>query len=74
MNTKLFLHVRDGEWVQPILRGHLMKCCDCGLVHRMDFRLVNVHGRARPQFRAKRLSAAAGRRAFALPKEAPNDR
>lgn len=29
-----------GEWVQPIRRGYKMCCCDCGLVHKMDFRVV----------------------------------
>lgn len=35
-----FPPVKDGEWVQPIMRGYYMACCDCGLVHRMDFRIV----------------------------------
>ena len=28
-----------GEWTQPIRRGFRLGCCDCGLVHRMNFRL-----------------------------------
>ena len=28
-----------GEWVRPIRRGYKLACCDCGLVHRMDFAL-----------------------------------
>lgn len=28
------------EWVQPIKRGYKMRCCDCGLVHTMNFRVV----------------------------------
>ena len=41
-----FDDVKAGEWVQPVKRGYLMKCCDCGLVHRVDFRVVkdNKHG------------------------------
>lgn len=27
-----------GEWVQPVRRGYKMACCDCGLVHLMNFR------------------------------------
>jgi hypothetical protein len=38
------------RWVQPIRRGYKMTCCDCGLVHTMDFRIKD--GRA--QFRAQR--------------------
>lgn len=30
---------KPGEWVQPIRRGYKMRCCDCGLVHRFNFRL-----------------------------------
>jgi hypothetical protein len=28
------------EWVQPIMNGYMMKCCDCGLVHEMQFRAL----------------------------------
>ncbi len=45
---------KDNEWVQPRMRHHRMKCCDCGLVHEMDFR---IH-RGRIQFRAKRHARA----------------
>jgi len=37
----------EGEWVQPVEVGYKMACCDCGKVHRVDFRVVD--GRA--QFR-----------------------
>lgn len=43
---------KDGEWLQPIKRGYLMGCCDCGLVHRMNFRIVND----RVQFQAFRAN------------------
>ena len=33
----------EGEWVQPVRKGYLMKCCDCGLIHRMDFRVQKRH-------------------------------
>jgi hypothetical protein len=39
-----------GEWVQPIEEGYKMACCDCGLVHTLDFRVED--GRA--QFRVFR--------------------
>jgi len=32
--------VKNGEWIQPVKRGYLMKCCDCGLVHKIDFRII----------------------------------
>lgn len=40
MKHKKFKKPKAGEWVQPKLRNYLMACCDCGLVHRMDFMVV----------------------------------
>ena len=35
-----FEQIYDGEWFEPLpQRGHKMACCDCSLVHRMDFRV-----------------------------------
>ena len=42
--------VKAGEWQQPVKRGYKLVCCDCGLVHHMDFRVY----RGRAQFRAWR--------------------
>lgn len=39
MKHKRFKAAKDMEWIQPKQRGYLMACCDCGLVHRMDFRI-----------------------------------
>lgn len=47
-----FTKVADGEWVQPVRYGYLMGCCDCGLVHRMNFRIRN----GRIQMQAFRVS------------------
>ena len=55
--------VQDGEWVQPKRRGYLLQCCDCGLIHRLNFRLVKSKdgGRCWIQFQAFRVeSEAAG--------------
>ncbi len=30
---------KAGEWVRPIHNGYKLACCDCGLVHRIDFRI-----------------------------------
>lgn len=58
----------EGEWVQPVRRGYRFRCCDCGLVHRLDFRLR--HGRV--QFRAFRDNRSTGqvRRHMIRPGEA----
>jgi hypothetical protein len=45
MKTK-FVQIKDNEWFYPTMTKHKMKCCDCGLVHVVDFRIV---------MRAKRL-------------------
>jgi hypothetical protein len=44
------------NWVQPIRDGYRMFCCDCGLCHEFQFRLVPIgRGRGRKiQFRARR--------------------
>lgn len=48
---------KAGEWVQPIRRGYKSACCDCGLVHKMDFRVVNGRAQFRV-FRDNRATAA----------------
>jgi hypothetical protein len=42
----------SGEWVAPARKGYRQKCCNCGLVHVIDFALVGR--RHRIVFRAKR--------------------
>lgn len=53
---------KDGwtEWIQPVRKGYKMGCCDCGLVHLLDFRLVKrKDGHGYIQFRASRLKERA---------------
>lgn len=26
------------RWVNPKMKGYLLKCCDCGLVHEFEFK------------------------------------
>lgn len=54
--------VHDGEWVMPCRRKYRMMCCDCGLVHTLNFRLV---GRNHIEFQVSRhtRATAAARRA-----------
>ena len=44
----------SGEWFEPRLRGYRLMCCDCGLVHRVDFRIY----RGQIQMRAVRHPGA----------------
>jgi hypothetical protein len=36
--------VKDGEWVRPVMTGYHMECCNCGVVHVMDFRVTKERG------------------------------
>lgn len=61
--------VQAGEWVQPTRKGYKMACCDCGLVHTLDFILVPYgDGKRKIRFRAFRdnRATAAKRRKQAL--------
>jgi hypothetical protein len=43
-------HAEDGEWLRPKPGIHKMRCCDCGLTHQMEYRIVD----GRVEFRAVR--------------------
>jgi len=30
----------EGEWINPQKRGYKIACCDCGLVHKVNFKHV----------------------------------
>lgn len=47
---------KDGQWYQPVRKGYKLCCCDCGLVHRVDFRIYQ----GRIQMRAFRDNRATG--------------
>lgn len=51
-----YQRVTEGEWVQPVRRHYKLACCDCGLVHRVNFRLRDN----RIQFQAFRAPRATG--------------
>jgi len=50
--------VQSGQWVQPVRKGYKMACCDCGLVHRVNFRLKG----GRIQLQAFRDNRATGQK------------
>lgn len=50
-------HIYDGEWYRPKpMRGHREICCDCGLVHVTDFKIIKgeIHIRS---YRDDKLTA-----------------
>lgn len=54
----------DGEWVHWARRGHLVACCDCGLVHFMRPRVrggrVEIQATRMPRHTAARRAAKVG--------------
>jgi hypothetical protein len=40
--TKKFKKIKDGQLVRPKMDGYLIGCCDCGLVHRIDFEITRM--------------------------------
>lgn len=48
--------VKDGEAVRPKMSGHKLCCCDCGLTHRVHFRIFGK----RIEFKAYRDNRATG--------------
>ncbi len=60
MGTK-YVQVYDDEWVEVTARGHKSMCCDCCLVHIMDFRKSEAGGFEVRVKRDNRATAAARR-------------
>lgn len=62
MTKSAYYQVTDGEWIEVVLKGSRDQCCDCGLVHRINFR-INAKGKIEYQvFRDGRATAAARKR------------
>ena len=40
-----------GEWTRPRMRDFREQCCDCGLIHRLDFRIVDGRKGTRARLR-----------------------
>jgi hypothetical protein len=53
------------RWVTPIMRRYKLVCCDCNLVHEMEFRAVKVRSTTtRRRFSADKLNRRIFRVAF----------
>lgn len=46
--------MHDGEWVWPRRKKFVLGCCDCGLLHKIWFRLVPHGNGKRIEFKAVR--------------------
>jgi hypothetical protein len=61
MNKRVIYNVLNyGEWIRPRMRNFREQCCDCGLIHRLDFRIVD--DRIEFQTRRDNRATAAARR------------
>jgi hypothetical protein len=58
--------VAPDEWIQPVMKGYRVECCDCGLAHEVDFRIVGK----RVQLRARRNNRATAQLRRARTKDA----
>lgn len=57
------------EWIHP-LPGYRFSCCDCGLVHNMEFRIDDL---GRINFRASRNNRATGQIRRHMKEPQPNE-
>lgn len=55
-----YTKLKDGEWIRPSRKAFKDMCCDCGLVHTVDFRIVEDGNRHFIEFRARRHGPATG--------------
>ncbi len=53
-----YTNQKDGDWIKVIRRKHKILCCDCGLVHNLNFRLK----KDKIEFQAIRDNRATGQR------------
>ena len=56
-----------GGWTRPRVRNFREQCCDCGLIHRLDFRIVD--GKVEFRMRRDDRATAAARRTFKFTKD-----
>ena len=59
--------IQEGEWVIPRMSNYRMECCDCGLVHKLDFAVIdpetgNLQNGTRVAFRAYRAIKKKGKK------------
>ena len=39
--SREYYQVTDGEWIQEPMRGGKDQCCDCGLVHTVNYKIID---------------------------------
>lgn len=48
--------IRSNEWVRPSMKNYRLMCCDCSLIHEMDFKVVKAGKRNEVMFRTRRVA------------------
>ena len=66
--SKGYYHVGNGEWITVPRRGFKEQCCDCGLVHKLNFK-VNAKGQIEIQTTRDERATSAVRRTFKFEKD-----
>lgn len=74
--TKGYIQIVEGEWIEPAKKGFIDQCCDCHLVHVIDFAVVDSrtkekipHATVQFKLRVDRRKTAASRRKLKFSKE-----
>lgn len=55
-----YKQIMAGEWARPTMKGHKMMCCDCGLVHQVDFKVIHWGKGHKVLLKSKLLKRATG--------------
>ncbi len=54
---------KDGwsRWEMPVMKGYLMACCDCDLIHEMEFEVMKPISKANSKGWTKYTDVKGGR-------------
>ena len=63
-----YYHVSDGEWIEVQMRNNFDQCCDCGLIHRINFR-INSRGKIEMQAIRDGRATSGARKHFRFTKD-----
>ena len=66
--SKGYYHISNGEWITVPRRGFKEQCCDCGLVHKLNFKVDDKGGIWIQTTRDERATSAV-RRSFKFEKD-----
>ena len=56
-----YIQRQAGEWIQPTRQGYKAMCCDCGLIHRLNFRLISYANGKRHKIQFQAFRAGRGK-------------